>query len=391
MLQQEQPDDYVIATGETHSVREFIELAFDTLDLNWEDYVEVDPRLCRPTEVDLLLGDASKARQRLGWQPKIRFAELVRMMVESDWELARHEAAEAPARRLTGPPGGASCRNSSSWTICCGRAKAITSPTTCRCYAPPSGTPGSRCSPPIAISPPIRPSPTGRRSTPPGGCSRRSAPTTSITAGSSSCIAPGGKLAGFRQKARPLAFIKRYEYVAKQLVYQARVERVKRAYGAALDEIWTSCSPRPGDLLFLPTTTAIDLAGVADWARRHPAAGEVDWHFNLHFPLVNLETWYGHSVREFGKLLLWWPEFLADLAAALPAERVHLYTTSELMGLQLQHFLGRQFEILPYPVNPALSAPRADDAWRVLTGRGRPPQGPPAPHLVKSRQSSSAL
>jgi GDPmannose 4,6-dehydratase len=95
MLQQEQPDDYVIATGETHSVREFIELAFATLGLNWEQYVEVDPRLCRPTEVDLLLGDASKARQRLGWQPRIRFAELVRMMVESDWELARQEAAEA--------------------------------------------------------------------------------------------------------------------------------------------------------------------------------------------------------------------------------------------------------------------------------------------------------
>ena len=136
---------------------------------------------------------------------------------------------------------------------------------------------------------------------------------------------------------------------------------------------------------------AIDLAGVADWARRHPAAGEIDWHFNLHFPLVNLETWYGHSVREYGKLLLWWPEFLTDLAAALPADRLHLYTTSESMGLQLQHFLGRQFEILPYPVNPALSAAGAHDAWRVLTGHGRQPQLRPAVNLALSRQSSTAL
>ena len=95
IVQQDTPDDYVLATGETHSVREFIELAFATLGMDWQQYVEVDPRLCRPTEVDLLLGDASKARQRLGWQPKIRFAELVRMMVESDWALARQEAAES--------------------------------------------------------------------------------------------------------------------------------------------------------------------------------------------------------------------------------------------------------------------------------------------------------
>jgi GDPmannose 4,6-dehydratase len=91
MLQQDQPDDYVIATGETHSVREFIELAFAELGLPWQRYVEVDPRFCRPTEVDLLLGDASKAREKLGWQPRIRFPQLVKMMIHSDWRLARQE------------------------------------------------------------------------------------------------------------------------------------------------------------------------------------------------------------------------------------------------------------------------------------------------------------
>ena len=92
MLQQEEPDDFVIATGETHSVRELIELAFAEVGLAWQKYVDVDPRFYRPTEVDLLLGDASKARRQLGWQPRIRFAELVRMMIQSDWQLAREEA-----------------------------------------------------------------------------------------------------------------------------------------------------------------------------------------------------------------------------------------------------------------------------------------------------------
>ncbi len=86
MLQQDEPDDYVIATGETHSVREFLELAFSYVGLNWEDYVEFDPRYLRPTEVDILVGDASKARQKLGWQPTVTFPELVRLMVEADLE-----------------------------------------------------------------------------------------------------------------------------------------------------------------------------------------------------------------------------------------------------------------------------------------------------------------
>jgi len=84
MLQQPQPDDYVIATGETHSVRDFLDEAFGYLQLNWKKYVEIDPRYFRPTEVDLLLGDSTKARQKLGWQPRVSFQELVCMMVDAD-------------------------------------------------------------------------------------------------------------------------------------------------------------------------------------------------------------------------------------------------------------------------------------------------------------------
>ncbi len=84
MLQQDAPDDYVIATGETHSIRELLDCAFAILDLDWKRYVEIDARYYRPTEVDALLGDSTKARKKLGWQPKVRFTELVRMMVESD-------------------------------------------------------------------------------------------------------------------------------------------------------------------------------------------------------------------------------------------------------------------------------------------------------------------
>jgi GDPmannose 4,6-dehydratase len=92
MLQQEKADDYVIATGETHSVREFLDEVFGHLQLNWNDHVEIDPRYFRPTEVDLLQGDASKARQTLSWKPRVTFKELARMMTEADWELARKEA-----------------------------------------------------------------------------------------------------------------------------------------------------------------------------------------------------------------------------------------------------------------------------------------------------------
>lgn len=84
MLQQDKPDDYVVATGETHTVREFLEHAFGYAGLNYEDYVKIDPKYYRPTEVDLLIGDATKAREKLGWKPTVTFKELVRLMVESD-------------------------------------------------------------------------------------------------------------------------------------------------------------------------------------------------------------------------------------------------------------------------------------------------------------------
>lgn len=84
MLQQEQPDDYVIATNETHSIREFLEIAFGHAGLDWNKYVEIDPRYLRPAEVDLLIGDYSKAKQKLGWEPKTKFADLARLMVDAD-------------------------------------------------------------------------------------------------------------------------------------------------------------------------------------------------------------------------------------------------------------------------------------------------------------------
>ena len=84
MLQQERPDDYVIATGETHSVREFVELAFDYVGLDWKDYVVIDKTLYRPAEVHILKGDYGKARRKLHWEPTVKFAELVKMMVDSD-------------------------------------------------------------------------------------------------------------------------------------------------------------------------------------------------------------------------------------------------------------------------------------------------------------------
>jgi GDPmannose 4,6-dehydratase len=84
MLQQPEGDDYVVATGETHSVREFLEVAFEHVGLNWQDYVEIDPRYFRPAEVELLIGDASKAREKLKWEPKTTFVELTKLMVDAD-------------------------------------------------------------------------------------------------------------------------------------------------------------------------------------------------------------------------------------------------------------------------------------------------------------------
>jgi len=91
MLQQDEPDDYVVATGETHSVKEFLTEAFGYAGLDWKKYVEIDARYFRPTEVDFLLGDSTKARKRLGWTPKVSFRQLVRLMVDSDMKRVQTE------------------------------------------------------------------------------------------------------------------------------------------------------------------------------------------------------------------------------------------------------------------------------------------------------------
>ena len=97
MLQQEQPEDFVVGTGETHSVREFCELAFDHVGLDYQDHVRIDERFKRPSEVDVLIADPAKARQKLGWQPKVGFKELVTMMVDADLDLLR--SGNLPAGR----------------------------------------------------------------------------------------------------------------------------------------------------------------------------------------------------------------------------------------------------------------------------------------------------
>ena len=100
MLQQDKPDDYVVATGETHSIRDFLEAAFGHVQLDWQKYVEIDPRYYRPAEVDLLIGDASKAKRQLGWAPKTKFKDLVALMVDADVQLlADHRAGKI---RVTG-------------------------------------------------------------------------------------------------------------------------------------------------------------------------------------------------------------------------------------------------------------------------------------------------
>ena len=103
MIQADEPGDYVIATGESHSVRDFLDQAFGYLDLDWKEHVDIDPRYYRPAEVDVLMGDASKARRVLGWEPTISFNELVTLMVDHDLELATQEAGPSTgdARRPT--------------------------------------------------------------------------------------------------------------------------------------------------------------------------------------------------------------------------------------------------------------------------------------------------
>jgi GDPmannose 4,6-dehydratase len=95
MLQQSSPHDYVIGTGETHTVQEFVEAAFGHLGLDWRRYVVIDPKLVRPAEVDLLISNPRRAREELGWTPRVSFAELVRMMVDADRALVSRETAAA--------------------------------------------------------------------------------------------------------------------------------------------------------------------------------------------------------------------------------------------------------------------------------------------------------
>lgn len=91
MLQQDKPDDYVICSGETHSVEELVQIAFDYAGLNWKDYVKIDQRFVRPAEVDLLIGDAAKAREKLGWETRVTFEEMIRMMVDNDLKMVQEE------------------------------------------------------------------------------------------------------------------------------------------------------------------------------------------------------------------------------------------------------------------------------------------------------------
>ena len=100
IIQADSPDDYVLATNETHSVKEFVELAFSHVDLDWKQYVRYDKRYERPAEVDLLIGNPAKAKRLLGWEPTVRFPELVRIMVEADLEMAKRSLGKSEVHRL---------------------------------------------------------------------------------------------------------------------------------------------------------------------------------------------------------------------------------------------------------------------------------------------------
>ena len=104
MLQHHEPGDFVVATGESYSVREFLEEAFSVAGLDWREHVEIDPKYFRPTEVDYLMGDARKAREALGWAPKTSFKQLVRMMVTSDLRLATEERLVYDKKYVTSSP-----------------------------------------------------------------------------------------------------------------------------------------------------------------------------------------------------------------------------------------------------------------------------------------------
>jgi GDPmannose 4,6-dehydratase len=99
MMQLDEPDDFVVATGETHTVREFAQIAFDHAGLDWKKYVEIDPKYFRPNEVDILQGDASKAERAFGWRPKVRLNELVKLMVDADMKLLADQIEGRLARQ----------------------------------------------------------------------------------------------------------------------------------------------------------------------------------------------------------------------------------------------------------------------------------------------------
>ena len=103
MMQLDQPDDFVVATGETHTVREFAQTAFDYVGLDWEKYVEIDPKYFRPNEVDILQGDASKAERMFGWRPRVKFSELVKLMVDADTKLLADQIDGRLARQKSSP------------------------------------------------------------------------------------------------------------------------------------------------------------------------------------------------------------------------------------------------------------------------------------------------
>ena len=100
MLQEDKPDDYVIATGETHSVKEFLKEAFDYAKMDWKKHVEIDKKYFRPTEVNCLIGNSSKAYKKLGWKPKVKFKQLVRMMVDADMELVSQQVYGTKSKNL---------------------------------------------------------------------------------------------------------------------------------------------------------------------------------------------------------------------------------------------------------------------------------------------------
>jgi GDPmannose 4,6-dehydratase len=101
MMQLDEPDDFVVATGETHTVREFVQIAFDYVGLDWEKYVEIDPKYFRPNEIEILEGDASKAERVFGWRPKVKLQELVKLMVDADAKLLADQIKGRLARQTS--------------------------------------------------------------------------------------------------------------------------------------------------------------------------------------------------------------------------------------------------------------------------------------------------